>query len=138
IPRYIEINFDPKDQDLKIVSIYTNEYDETGALQTWWNQLSFEWQSIFQKRLNITDSVDIGDIKNIASIESLDLGGNDFIQNVEPLTQLAGLRVLNLSNTNITDISPIRNLTELVDLNLANVQLDDITPLKYADKLVSL
>ena len=26
IPRYIEINYDPKDQDLKIVSIYTNEF----------------------------------------------------------------------------------------------------------------
>ena len=138
IPRYIEINFDPKDQDLKIVSVYTNQFDESGALLTWWKELSFEWQSIFQRRLNITDSVDLDDIKNIASIETLDLSGNTFIQNVEPLTQLAGLRVLNLANTQITDISPIRNLTELIDLNLANVALQDITPLKYADKLVSL
>jgi Leucine-rich repeat (LRR) protein len=138
IPRYIEINYDPKDQDLKIVSIYTNEFDEKGALLHWWNQLSFEWQSILQRKLNITDSVDLADIKNIASIEALDLSGNQFIQNIEPLTQLSGLQVLNLSNTNVTDISPIRNLTELVELNLSKTKLDDITALKYSDRLLKL
>jgi Leucine-rich repeat (LRR) protein len=138
IPRYIEINYDPKDQDLKIVSIYTNEFDEKGALLSWWKQLSFEWQSILQRKLNITDSVDLADIKNIASIEALDLSGNEYIQNIEPLTQLAGLQVLNLSNTNITDISPIRNLTDLVELNVSNTPTEDISALKYADKLVRL
>jgi Leucine-rich repeat (LRR) protein len=138
IPRYIEINFDPKDQDLKIVSIYTNEFDEKGALLSWWKQLSFEWQSILQRKLNITDSVDLADIRNIASIEALDLSGNEYIQNIEPLTQLAGLQVLNLSNTNITDISPIRNLTDLVELNVSNTPIEDISALKYADKLVRL
>jgi Leucine-rich repeat (LRR) protein len=138
IPRYIEINYDPKDQDLKIVSIYTNEFDEKGALLNWWKQLSFEWQSILQRKLNITDSVDLADIKNIAAIESLDLGGNQYIQNIEPLTQLAGLQVLNLSNTTVADLSPIRNLTELTELNLANTKLEDISALKYSDKLTKL
>src|SRR5687768_13433626 len=137
-PRYIEINYDPKDQDLKIVSIYTNEFDEKGALLHWWNQLSFEWQSILQRKLNITDSVDLADIKNIASIEALDLSGNQFIQNIEPLTQLSSLQALNLSNTNVTDLSPIRNLTELVELNLSNTKLQDISALKYSDKLARL
>ncbi len=138
IPRYIEINYDPKDQDLKIVSIYTNQFDEKGALLNWWKQLSFEWQSILQRKLNITDSVDLTDLQNIASIEALDLSGNQFIQDIEPLTQLSGLQALNLSNSSITDISPIRNLTDLVDLNLSNTKLEDISALKYADKLVKL
>src|SRR5688572_7822443 len=138
IPRFIEINCDPKDQDLKIVSIYTNEFDEKGALENWWKQLSFEWQSILQRKLNITDSVDLADIKNIAAIESLDLSNNDFIQNIEPLSQLSGLQVLNLSNTNIEDISPIRNLTELVEVNLSNTKVQDLSALKYSDKLVRL
>ena len=138
IPRYIEINYDPKDQDLKIVSIYTNEFDEKEGLTNWWKQLSFEWQSIFQRKLNISDSVDLADIRNIASIESLDLSGNQYIQNIEPLTQLSSLQALNLSNTNVTDLSPIRNLTELVELNLANTKLQDISALKYSDKLVRL
>ena len=138
VPRYVEINYDPKDQDLKIVSIYTNEFDEKGALLNWWKELSFEWQSIFQRKLNITDSVQLDDIKNIASIEAIDLSGNQYITNIEPLTQLAGLQVLSLSNTNVTDLSPIRNLTELLELNLSNTKLDDISALKYSDKLVKL
>ncbi len=136
IPRYIEINYDPKDQDLKIVSIYTNEFDEKGALLNWWKQLSFEWQSIFQQKLNITDSVDLADIKNIAAIDALDLSKNQYIQTIEPLSQLGNLHVLNLSSTTITDLSPIRNLTELVELNLSNTPLQDISALKYSDKLV--
>ena len=138
IPRYIEINFDPKDQDLKIVSIYTNEFDEKGALQNWWKSLSFEWQSIFQRRLNITDSVDLAAIKNISSIESLDLSGNQYIIDIEPLTQLSSLRILNLSRTNISDLAPIRNLTELIELDFSNTQLNDISALKYSDKLTRL
>ena len=138
IPRYIEINFDPKDQDLKIVSIYTNEFDERGALENWWKSLSFEWQSIFQRRLNITDSVDLAAIKNISSIESLDLSGNQYITDIEPLAQLSSLQILNLSETNISDLSPIRNLTELVELDFSNTNLDDISALKYSDKLTRL
>jgi len=137
-PRYIEINYEPKDQDLKIVSIYTNEFDEKEGLTNWWKQLSFEWQSIFQRKLNISDSVDLSDIRNIASIEALDLSGNTYIQNIEPLTQLTSLQALNLSNTSVTDLSPIRNLTELVELNLSNTKLQDISALKYSDKLVRL
>ena len=137
-PRYIEINYEPKDQDLKIVSIYTNEFDEKEGLTNWWKQLSFEWQSIFQRKLNISDSVDLSDIGNIASIEALDLSGNTYIQNIEPLTQLTSLQTLNLSNTSVMELSPIRNLTELVELNLSNTKLQDISALKYSDKLVRL
>ncbi len=138
IPRYVEVNFDPKDQDLKIVSIYTNEFDEKEALLNWWKELSFEWQSIFQRKLNITDSVDLADIKNISSIEALDLSNNQYITDIEPLSQLSSLQVLSLANTNVTDLSPIRNLTELVELDLSNTNVDDISALKYSDKLTKL
>lgn len=137
IPRYIEINYDPKDKDLKIVSIYTKEFDEKVALLNWWKELSFEWQSIFRKKLNIIpDSLSLSDIKNIISIDALDLSQNQFIQSLEPLGQLVDLRELNLSNTTLTDLSPLRNLTELVELNLSNSKIEDISALRYSDKLV--
>ncbi|HYG20193.1 MAG TPA: leucine-rich repeat domain-containing protein [Ohtaekwangia sp.] len=135
IPRYIEINYLPEEQDLKIVSIYTNEFNEKGALQNWWRELSYEWQSIFQRRLKITDSVRVADLKNIAAIESLDISNNEYIQDLEPLSQLAGLRELNLSRTNITDLTPIRNLTELVELDISHTRIEDLSPLKYAEHL---
>lgn len=136
--RFIEINYNPEDQDLKIVSIYTNEFDERAALTYWWGQLSYEWQSIFKRKLNIVDSVQLSDLKRITGIVTLDLSGNQFIQDIGPLSQLYDLKSLNLSETNITDLSPIRNLTELTELNLSHTQTMDITPLRYAMKLSAL
>jgi Leucine-rich repeat (LRR) protein len=139
IPRYIEINYDPKDKDLKIVSIYTNEFNEKTALTNWWKELSFEWQSIFKKKLNIvTDSVQLNDIRNVIALDALDLSGNSYIQDIEPLNQLVDLQQLDLSRTAVTDINPLRNLTSLTSLNLSNTNLQDLSALKYNDKLVEL
>jgi len=139
IPRFVEINYDPKNQDLKIVSIYTNEFDEKGALLNWWKALSFEWQSIFKKKLNITtDSVQLSDIKNIIALQTINLDHDRYIQNIEPLGQLIDLRSLDLSGTSVSDLNPIRNLTDLVELNLADTKIEDLSSLKYSDKLVRL
>ncbi|HMG90450.1 MAG TPA: leucine-rich repeat domain-containing protein, partial [Chryseolinea sp.] len=136
IPRFIEINYDPADKDLKIVSIYTNEFNEKTALTNWWKALSFEWQSIFKKKLNVvTDSMQLNDIRNVISIDALDLSGNSYIQDVEPLGQLVDLQSLDLSGTAVTDINPLRNLTALTSLNLSNTNLEDLSALKYSDKL---
>lgn len=137
-PRFVEINFNPKDQDLKIVSIYTRPFDETAALTAWWSELSYEWKSIFRKKLNLGDSVSIENIKSVTSIPELDLSSNGFIKNIEPLGQLVGLKVLNLSYTGIDDLTPIRNLTELVELDLSNTKVLDLTPLRYSIHLQRL
>lgn len=136
IPRYIEINYDPEIQDLKIVSIYTNVFDEREALTNWWAELSYEWQSVFKRKLSLTaDSIGFNDIKNITTIEDLDLSNNRYIQNIEPLAQLFSLKLLDISHTNISDLTPIRNLTELVELNLSYTKTSDLTPLKYSTRI---
>ena len=138
-PRYIEINYDPNDKDLKIVSIYTNEFNEKTALNNWWKGLSFEWQSLFKKKLNIvTDSVQLNDVRNVIAIDALDLSGNSYIQDIEPLSQLVDLQQLDLSATAVNDITPLRNLTGLKDLNLSNTNIEDLSALKYSDKVTSL
>lgn len=138
IPRYIELNYDPKEQDLKIVSIYTHQFDERKALTYWWNNLSFEWQSIFKRKQNVIDSVTLDDLKKMTGIENLDISGNLYIQDIDPLAQLPGLKALNLSHTLIDDITPIRNLTGLTSLDIANTQVADLTALKYASQLERL
>src|SRR5690606_32254992 len=138
IPRYIEINYDPQAADLKIVSIYTNEFDEKEALTNWWKTLSFEWQTIFKRKLNIVDSVTLNNIKDMTALNELDLSGNDYIQSIEPLSQLINLKLLNLSSTNVSDLTPIRNLTELVELDLSRTKVFDLSPLRYSTKLARL
>ena len=138
IPRYVEVNYDKDAEDLKIVSIYTNEFDEKEALTGWWKTLSYEWQTIFKRKLNITDSVQLNDIKDMTALSELDLSGNEYIQSIEPLAQLINLRMLNLSETGVEDLTPIRNLTDLVELNLAGTRIFDLSPLKYSSKLARL
>ena len=58
LPRYIEVNYQPDVQDLKIVSIYTNEFNEKEALTNWWNDLSLEWQTILRKKLPSNNTAD--------------------------------------------------------------------------------
>lgn len=137
-PRYVEINYDPKVQDLKIVSIYTNEFNEKAALTNWWKGLSYEWQSIFKKKLNLIDSVSLSDIKKVTSIDELDLSGNEYIRSLEPLSQLLSLKSINLSNTDVIELTPIRNLTELTSLNVSQTKISDLTFLKYSNKLENL
>ncbi|MBA4057459.1 MAG: hypothetical protein C0490_22280, partial [Marivirga sp.] len=136
IPRFIEINYDPNSKDLKIVSIYTKEFNEKLALQNWWKELSLEWQAIFKRKLNIiSDSIQLSDMKNIVSIDAMDLSQNQYVQDLEPLAQLPDLQTLDLSGTGIADLSPLRNLTGLVELNLSNTKVEDLSPLRYSDKL---
>lgn len=138
IPRFIEVNLDPDENDLKIVSVYTHEFDERESLTNWWNGLSYEWQAIFKRKLNIIDSINLNNIKDMTALTDLDLSGNEYIQTIEPLAGLVNLKLLNLSGTNIADLTPIRNLTELIELNLAETKIFDLTPLKYSAKLTRL
>jgi hypothetical protein len=137
-PRFVEVNFNPKDQDLKIVSIYTKEFDERAALTRWWNELSLEWQTIFRKKFNITDSIQVSDIKRFTSVEELDITDDKMVQSFDPLSELRSLKSLHLAGTNIDDLSPIRNLGELVELNLSHTHVRELGALKYFSKLITL
>lgn len=139
MPRFIEINYDQNAKDLKIVSIYTKEFDERTSLLTWWNSLSYEWQSFFKKRVNVvSDTMDITDIQSVMDVESIDLSQNHLVQNIEPLTALVNLQVLNISHTPIVDLSPLRNLTGLVELNASYTNVEDASALRYSDNMTKL
>jgi Leucine-rich repeat (LRR) protein len=137
-PRFIELNYDPATQDLKIVSMYTKGFDEKQAMLNWWSEMSLEWQSLFRKLTNKTDSVGLSDIRQMSAITEIDLSNNQYIQNIEPLTRLTNLQKLSISGTSISDLAPIRNLTELVDIDVSHSDVKDISVLKYASKVTHL
>ncbi len=140
MPRFIEVNCNPKDQDLKIVSIYTHAFDERASLQNWWNQLSLEWQNVFKQKINKQreDSVQLADIKTITSLTEIDISNNIFIHNIEPLSQLTELTVVKLSGVPVTDISSLRNHSELTELIISRTNVNDISLLKNAINLSKL
>ncbi|MEP2772770.1 MAG: leucine-rich repeat domain-containing protein [Fulvivirga sp.] len=139
IPRFIEVNYNPENQDLKIVSIYTNEFNEAKALKSWWSSLSYEWRSIFMRKYQFTtDSLSVGQLKKIADTDSLNISGNQFIIDIDALSNLTSLKYLSLKNTKINDVTALRNLTSLTHLNLSNTNINSIDALKYCRSMKRL
>jgi len=139
IPRYLEVNYNPENQDLKIVSVYTNEFNESKALLSWWDDLSFEWKYIFRQKYNFEhDSLSVAQIKTITAADSLNLADLDYVKSIDPLSKLTDLVFLDLSGTGINDITPLRNLTRLRTLNLSKTEIRSIDNLRYSRALESV
>ena len=139
MPRFIEINVDDQQRDLRIVSIYTTKLSIEDDLQNWWTDLSYEWKSIFKRKIGaMEDSLSTEQLLRIVDMQDLNIDNNRFIQDIGPLTKVTGLRSLSMSNTQIDDLLPLRNLTNLESLNFAYTTVADVAPLKYALGLKAL
>lgn len=136
--RYIEINLDEAQQDLKIASVYTTRLSEKEELVNWWDNLSSEWKAILKKEIGAYDSVGFDLIQQAVRIEKIDVSGNKHIHDLEGIGQLHNLRELNVSNTAVNDLLPLRNLTKLEVLDFSGAPVSDLEPLKYSIKLLEL
>lgn len=162
--RFIEINLNEANKDLKIVSVYTTRLSLDEELSNWWNDLSPNWKAEFSKILNnptltegitmqqvmsITDSVVtnetgssfpvaeimIDQLKELINIESIDISGHDEIEDLTPLSKLTNLKELNCSNTKVSNLQAIRNLTKLRIIDFSSTSIGSLEQLKYAISL---
>nr|MCU0389804.1 hypothetical protein [Thermoflexibacter sp.] len=130
--RYVEINLNQAQRELKIASIYTNKLNETEELKSWWAILPQDWKNIFGSYVSLPDTVSIAHIKNILALERIDLSSNRQISDIEPLSRLINLKEVNISNTQTNHILPLRNLSNLEILNCSNTSVSSLEALKYA------
>lgn len=135
--RFIEINLNEETNDLKIASVYSTKLNREAELQLWWESLSFGWASIFKGYVPF-DSISNEVLLKIASLDSLNLSGNQFITGIEALSALKQLKVLDISHTKLDDISPLRYARSLRKLNAQNTKIVNISPLQYFKELTFL
>lgn len=135
--RFIEVNINEVDSDLKIVSIYSTKMSREKELSNWWNSLSFGWISIFENLVPF-DSINNDVLLKIASIDSLDLSGNQFILDIEPLSALKDLVYLDISDSKIDELNSIRYAARLKGLKANNTLIKDISVLQYFEGLKQL
>jgi Leucine-rich repeat (LRR) protein len=138
ITRFLEINYDDLADDLKIVSYYTTKLSEKEDLLNWWNELTFEWKYILQNKVDFRDSIGYEELKDLVSMDSLDLSSNHYIRDFDPLLKLDQLRYLNLSNTHIDDLSPLRVHNKIEFLDISDTPVEDLGFLKYAINMSQL
>lgn len=139
-PRFLEVNVDKKSNELKIASIYTTKLSRDQELQTWWSNLSYTWENYFRKKVGLddSDSVTIEHLYKISAIDSINLSGNTFVVDLEPIEALRDLKYIDISSTQIKELNPISNVTFLTYLNIANTPTQDIQFIKYSDRLTYL
>ncbi|MEZ5083897.1 MAG: hypothetical protein R2750_10675 [Bacteroidales bacterium] len=64
--RYMEINVNKAENDLKIASIYTTKINELEEMKIWWNGLSKPWREFFGKEIFIFDSIELSRVDVIS------------------------------------------------------------------------
>ncbi len=130
--RFIELNFDGPQREIKVASIYTNKIDRERQLRAWWQNLSVGWKQIFQDEIGIyDDSLTVDELTRIAGMDSLDLTDNDQVVNLDPIYVLTDLAYLKLSNSFITDLSPLLSINRLKTLDISQTSVHDLSALKY-------
>jgi Leucine-rich repeat (LRR) protein len=164
VTRYLEVNLDLAQKDLKIVSFYTTRLSQREDLTNWWNALDDKWKNILGANVPIIDSLQLNQIdfindttlittmgefevqistifnglKRASGIEMLDLSGRNDITNLGPLNRMENLKTLRIGQTPINDLTPIRNLTKLEILDASGTMLTDLSPLQYFSSLKEL
>lgn len=138
--RFIEVNVDQKTNELKIASMYTTKLSRDEELEEWWGTLSFTWEYYFRSKIGLSeeDSITLDHLYKISSIDSINMSGNQYVIDLEPIHALRDLKYIDISNTRITELNPISNVTFLSYLNIANTATEDIQFIKYSDKLTVL
>ena len=132
--RFLEVNVDEDESDLKIVSVYTTKISREKELRNWWENLSYGWTRIFKSYVEF-DTISDEALFKIAAIDSINLSGNQMIQDIQPLAALKGLKVLDISNTKIDDLGPLRYAMKLEKLSALNTRLSNIDVLQYFENL---
>lgn len=72
-------------------------------------------------------------LQQIAKTTEVNVAGDKNIEDLNPLSELSELRLLNCSDTKVSDINPIRNLNKIKELNISGTEISDISNLKYAN-----
>jgi hypothetical protein len=136
-PRFVEVNVDKKSNELKIASVYTTKLSRDEELTEWWSTLSYTWEAYFRGKIGLSeeDSVTLDHLYKISIIDTLDLSGNEYVMDLEPIQVLRDLKYIDISNTKIVELNPISNVTFLNYLNIANTETKDIQFIKYSDNL---
>ncbi|MCK5372131.1 MAG: hypothetical protein KAQ62_26400, partial [Cyclobacteriaceae bacterium] len=161
--RYIEVNVDEENKDIKIASIYTTKLSRNEELTYWWAGLNEEWKTFLGVDIEIKEGLRLSEIREFsdstyvvddqqiidtikiidfvikaAGKEQINLSGSKIITDLKPLDQLKNLRKLDISSSDIIDLFPIRNLTTLESLDCSNTMVDNLMPLKYSKSLREL
>lgn len=111
---------------------------ETEELTNWWMSLPIYWKAIFSEQAKISAAPNAEELHEVINLSKLDLSGNRYLQNLDPVSRLIKLNTLLLSKTEITDLSPISTLNELKNLDISGTRVSSINEISSLYNLGNL
>ena len=111
---------------------------DTNALEQWWENLPIYWKAVFSQQLQLADTPTTEQLHQIINMTELDLSGNQYMQNLMPVSRLTNLVKLNIANTEITRLDALTGMTNLEQINLENTYVSDLTPLSGMSRLKTI
>lgn len=151
--RYAELNLNDDNQEIKIVSLYSNKPNELDRLAAWWNELSPKWKKHFapsvaftentsmDKYLSYNENLKIGDTLLLAKIDTIDINKKD-ISDVLTSSGEAGFDsalyrtyfdTLIFETPNL--YASLSKIIEADSLNISKSELTDLLPLTQFKRL---
>ena len=164
--RYIEINLNDTEKDLKIASIYTTKLNEKMELRKWWNELPLVWKEILGSNIALGDSIrmknvlyfddsiarlDVISLKKMCrdtlsilvydSIEipfssSTTINAGLLDRQIKKILQLDSINIV--GNVEVTSLQPLSRLTRLTRINCSHTPVTQLMPLRNLTRLTQL
>lgn len=130
--------------DVQQASEFTKEnpftliiYD-TNALEQWWENLPIYWKAVFSQQTSIEGEPTTEQLHEVINMTDLDLSGNQYLQDLVPVSRLTNLVNLNIANTEITSLMPLAGMTNLEYIDLSNTFVDNLKALAGMSRLKEL
>jgi len=111
---------------------------DSNRLLSWWRNLSQAWKKVLINKVSVTDSVTKEVLHKIVNIKSLDLSGNQEINDLTPVKMLFRLESIDLSNTAVKNLAPLAYLDNLRYLNIENTMVSSLKSLSETKTLRKL
>lgn len=94
-------------------------------------------KSLMKLDLENNEIADLGPIRELKLLQSIDLSGNK-IESIEPLSQLLQSQYLQLSKNSISDLAALKEMKNLQSLYLAGNKIKSLEPIANLKKLWTL
>lgn len=108
---------------------------QTDTLQSWWNNLSIDWKTIFGYSATVPNRLQLHQIQNLKEVVFKD---NLRISDLTPLKMLDRFQRLQFSGTSVSDLKPLTTQKNLQILKCPNNPIKELDPLKSLPGLQEL
>ncbi len=164
--RFVEINLDNENKELKIASIYTTKLNEKEELRRWWNELPAVWRNHLGAQAVIADTLRMKHVlwynDSLAALDfvvqtrfsrdTLSISKKDTLMIAlstegrisagmidRQILRIVLMDTLDVSNMQeIATLDPLINLGRIKRLDISNTPVDDLMPARNLTHLVCL